>query len=324
MRRVRCRGFTITQLLVVIGIIFLLIAFLLPTLMSARQHNRRVQCASNLKQIGLAMLMYSDAEKNGGYPCTYFDESDGGSGGLNLTDAGFVDRGTTPVNSFSNTNTPSRANLPANSIGGSFYLLLKTQDLTPAIFICPQSFGNPGFQTFPVQNSNNFGGWGPASATNAGGETIPDVTYSYCDPFPSQKQKELWRAYKWDVYPESTSEFALVADANPGVQTINGVTGSPATVEPTDPQDAGPGGTGQAFGNSINHQNRGQNVLYGDGHVEFQRTCWCGSYRYRSLDGSWARDNIFTNGTQETAGGSFGTTAVPQDLFDSVLLPTSN
>ena len=71
-----------------------------------------------------------------------------------------------------------------NSASASLYLILKTQDLTPEVFICPSSNGTRGFQTFSVQNSNNFGGWGPSTSTGASGETIPDVTYSYAAGFP--------------------------------------------------------------------------------------------------------------------------------------------
>jgi len=310
------RAFTLTQLLVVVGIIAILLAFLTPMLNRARQGSGRVLCASNLKQIGLAMLMYMNAERDGGFPRTYFDDS-GAHPRLDLSDAGFVYNGATAVNSFTNTNNPSIANLPANSVGGSFFLIFKTQDLTPDVFICPSSNGTRGFQTFPVQNSNNFGGWGPGSSANAGKEVIPDVTYSYCNPFfPS----DLKVGYKYD--DATASDFAVAADVNPGVQTINGFTGSPATVNPDDPPAANANGTGQVFGNSSNHKNYGQHVLYLDGHVEFQTTCWCGSYR--PGDSSTVRDNIYTNGTQSTAGGSFGTDAFPQDKFDSVLLPTSN
>jgi prepilin-type N-terminal cleavage/methylation domain-containing protein/prepilin-type processing-associated H-X9-DG protein len=76
-RAARETAFTLTELLVVIGVIAILAALLLPVLSSARLRARQAQCVSNVRQLGVIGLMYSG--DNGKHP-SYIDPNYPGGG----------------------------------------------------------------------------------------------------------------------------------------------------------------------------------------------------------------------------------------------------
>jgi len=274
-------GFTLIELVVVMGIIALLISILLPVASHIRDQANRVHCANNLRQIALAMIAYSRTDPSESFPRTFYNPK----GHLQLDSAGYL-----VPNAFGKSGYVGENNVPA-----SIFLLMKTQNLDPMMFVCPSTQWQPDFNKQKEAQSSNW-------------ELIPrDMSYSMAAPFPSPMADKL--GFRWRT--PMRDDFALMADINPGTR---GGTKPPNNV-------LGPTHTASAremmAANSNNHANKGQNVVYGDCHVEFQDSPYSGAYRDLGL-----RDNIYTAGAGE--GGICDDTALPVDEKDSVMLPTDD
>jgi prepilin-type N-terminal cleavage/methylation domain-containing protein len=276
------KGFTLVELLVVIAIIALLMGILMPALARVRQIAHRMVCGSNLSGIGKAMLIYAN---------DYEDELPR-AGGRNTVWG-------SPVQ-WDAANRFAAYGLQPDGTGGkatitsSFYLLVKYAEVTPKSFICKGDSGTSEFKLsdFSRPDLEFIDCWdfGPTTADH---NPTQHCSYTYHMPY--------------GLYALTTSSepgMAVAADRSPWIASPAGAA--------KNIQNFNPAGTTeqQKHGNSISHQEDGQNVLFMDSHVYFEKRSYC----------AINDDNIYTfwdGGDIRRGGAPVAGVSEPKDRKDS-------
>jgi prepilin-type N-terminal cleavage/methylation domain-containing protein/prepilin-type processing-associated H-X9-DG protein len=293
------KGFTLVELLVVVTIIGLLIGILIPAVFSALEQANRASCANNLSQIGKAGRTYATAHRQK-WPKVFNSESkywdDVGN-----TRQDFVDPDTTTEPTTQTVGDNGKA---PDSNMANFWVLIAVQGMTPQSFICPsasKSF-SPDNSVVRYNGVRDFRGQ-------------DRVSYSYQNVFGSYTLTETTSTH--------SSTFAIASDCTPMRYQFKTFVdakldaSAETTFEQTEETEPWihPSGGGQAYTitqayelNSPNHNWKGQNVLYLDGHVEWKEHPYCGPV----YDNIWmARPKAGGEG-----GGAGGTRFDPRKLED--------
>ena len=281
----RRKGFTLVELLVVIAIIALLMGILMPALSRVRQLAFRLTCGTNLSGIGKAMLIYAN---------DYEDE---------LPRAGGRD---TQWGAAANWAAPDRYTAfnisRSDNSGGTaginscFYLLVKYVEVTPKSFVCKGDAGTTEFKLSELTGTQVAPDFELIEAWDFGPteESRQHCSYSYHMPFG---------LYALTV--SSEPGFAVAADRNPWLKSPAAEAGDFSKFLP----DISPWNASNEkakAGNAIAHQNDGQNVLFLDSHVQFEKRAYC----------SIEDDNIYTVAEPASQTGSALGTRPPESQFD--------
>jgi prepilin-type N-terminal cleavage/methylation domain-containing protein len=297
------RGFTLIELLVVVAIIALLIAILLPSLGKARELSNRSVCAANLKGIVQSMNVYGNDNADA-YPTIKSPQQSGTSSATTYTLTSSTSTENSVDNVFKNRYYPSTAgsapmanNGPTN-IYSNLWILVLRGDVSPKQFICKSDAASGPAPINPQNTTTYYDGFQDAKSNS----------YSVAFPYSQSGSIGKW----WSATIDAS--LPVMSDLAPDKRSGTGTNKR---------EPAGIGGQLNKQSNSWLHQTDGQNVAFGDNHVEFVRLPDCGNNN----------DNIFTanngvptkTGTAPNGGRAFpGYIGGAAGNYDVCMVPIGN
>ncbi len=156
--------------------------------------------------------------------------------------------------------TRSHGTFAQNDVTAAYYLLMRTEEISAEVFTCPSSNASKWDFGGGANTALNWSNWNGSTGIQN------NLSYSFANPYPDTTA--VGSGYK--LTTSLSAEFAVASDINPGT---TGNDDNVLAVSSTSPAST------MKQGNSNNHDEDGQNVLYGDGHVEFQQNPFCGVSR---------------------------------------------
>jgi hypothetical protein len=244
----------------------------MPALSKVKKIAMRVVCATNLKGLGTAQTVYAN---------DYDDEYtvQGGGNGNIAWDPFQTDNFQTPSMAWSK--------VSKMTVGASLYLLIREADVSPKSFVCPSSDQTEydGYNTgnYDIVELNDFGVYIAGNAVWGSHGAKNHVSYAYHAPYKGTTSSTGTGAKSTFAADGTRSAaFAVMADKNPWFDPKITKTGkSGASAQNFTDYVAGIVAdwvTGASYedweteiGNAFSHDREGQNVVYADGHSNYEK-----------------------------------------------------